>query len=846
MNRFVKHKTSKKNTVQKKQRVLREDLHAIPVKKEDKTGQEKADIKLPESPIEENKNKESHLDDKVLTVDELLLQIKTFKEEAEKASLELSQLKEQQEKELEKVLAEKDLEVEAILSNIQSKELELKESTLLEKEKIEAEILEQKRLQSDEISQLCTNAFELIESKDKESFETAKDKLNELEAAVVKNCLELNENLKLTQSQLNQTLDNQYRTLEQEIEKIKDQIRDRRKLESDTIERDLETWKDFLDIVYKEKTDQLKIEIDKLSSTQIRERNVLLENVDNVKNDITTQLNKDLDSFYQKHEEGIQTLEDAAAATKLLMEDTMNHFNDQVEQLNSDFKAFAESKDSELKVKIGEAKLIIEASIESFNAFITESDERLSFIKSNYTSTMAELMSQTDEFINTTSKTLNKEIEVKEATLNALILSIKNSDKELSVLERKEKMKALKKEKRALLIKKYKLNNVYVKRGAICAAPFLAVGMFCLIFSILGSNLYRFQSKSFISSCLNKVDDYQSYKANHMIYMDGLDYEGIGQLNDYTLYIENNYNGEYNEHSDIYTLEANTDQFQWERFVKNDLKVIKTPYDPQYIQVEDFKKYGFDYEEDSVLNQSLDNYISKLSMSNFKSIQKKQNKVIGELGLSGYLSYYFTPSKNQTFFYTLESQGEKANAFFKDLIKTLSMDASYKSFLKEEQTIQSKLGKNDVFISELDRFVSVMIKDIKAESVAAELTFDQKGNLVSSDITFQLSIKDNDKHFALNIMSNYSNINESFEVEKDIYTINSMKYNEIFPRIEQEAFKESESAPVVENISTLKEIEQNDNVNFNPSSQSPVKEEPKEEEVLIVEVETDIDLGSND
>lgn len=853
MKPFLKNKTKKKGNDGKNYSPLSEQVHKIDnIDKTKNTSDSNISIfemenkkAIEEKPIEpseveiENKPQE-------LTVEFLLEEIKKFKDAAQQSSEAIDELKANHEKELEKALFEKDLEMEELIQNLELKGLEMEEVAAAELERNQKDLLDQKTAQSQELSDLCNKTIEAIALKDQDVFNKAKAQLQQIEEDTVRMCTEVQSDLVMAQSEVIHLLDQKYQQIHQMIEEMESTIRNRKATEAEEIAHELEAWEGFVEITYKEKSELLKAEIEKMSEKQAEERAALLESLENARREHLDLLDKDKDDFSTIYTEGCVNLENVVQITKSIIDELMDGFNKDLTLLMDNFSQFSLDKEDQLKCKIEEADKMIKEKATLFEEFIAESDTKLETIKSNYTLTMNEWKNETDKFISETSKTLDKEMEVKEAALNALITSVKKSEKELDVFERKSKMKALKQEKRALLLEKYKLKNVYVRRTLMSCFPVFLIGVFCLFFSILGSNIYRFQAKSFINSCLNKVNQYQSYKVNHMIYMDGLDFDNIGQLNDYTLYIENNYNGEYNENSDIYTLEASDNQFEWERFVRNELKVIKTPYEPQYIQVENFKNYGFDYDRSSVLNKALDNYVSKLSRSNFKSIQKKENKVIGDLGLSGYFSYYLTPSENQTFFYTLESKNANANAFFKDLVKTLSMDASYKSFLKEEQIIQSKLGKEDVFIKELDNLLALMIKDVSAESVVSELTFNQKGELISSDITFTLKIKGSEKPFTLSIMSNYSKVNEPLEIEKDSYTINSMKYNEIFPRVEQDEFTESESIPVIENISTLKAIEKNDDVNFNPTSESGEKTEKKTEEieVLDVEVETDIDLKS--
>mgnify|MGYP001000211170 CR=1 FL=1 len=63
-------------------------------------------------------------------------------------------------------------------------------------------------------------------------------------------------------------------------------------------------------------------------------------------------------------------------------------------------------------------------------------------------------------------------------------------------------------------------------------------------------------------------------------------------------------------------------------------------------------------------------------------------------------------------------------------------------------------------------------------------------------------------NFKINTSTLKSHINEDFEVDKDIFYINSISYDKLYPRIQRKEYTEMKNTePIMENIGTFKDLE---------------------------------------
>jgi len=138
------------------------------------------------------------------------------------------------------------------------------------------------------------------------------------------------------------------------------------------------------------------------------------------------------------------------------------------------------------------------------------------------------------------------------------------------------------------------------------------------------------------------------------------------------------------------------------------------------------------------------------------------------------------------------------------------------SFLKEEQAIQEKLKFTDNVL-EVKGILENLIKKSKVKSSEVYFVIDKSGLINNVDINFEIDyVLPNLElvNFGLHINHSIERLDVDYELERSIFRINSTPYELVFPRVEREPYKETISSPVQESITTVKDLEKIEGVDF--------------------------------
>ena len=83
-------------------------------------------------------------------------------------------------------------------------------------------------------------------------------------------------------------------------------------------------------------------------------------------------------------------------------------------------------------------------------------------------------------------------------------------------------------------------------------------------------------------------------------------------------------------------------------------------------------------------------------------------------------------------------------------------------------------------------------------------------------------------NFGLHINHSIERLDVDYELERSIFRINSTPYELVFPRVEREPYKETISSPVQESITTVKDLEKIEGVDFGDEIVETESEEQKD------------------
>ena len=580
------------------------------------------------------------------------------------------------------------------------------------------------------------------------------------------------------------------------------------------LESEFQMKYDILESEFKEKNEKLDSEYD----TKNKELEEYYEELDKEQNEQNNNKLQEIKDFEEKALKEIERLES---------------------ELNDKKHSFELFKEKELK----ELENFKKQELDILDANIKEEMEK---VAKNKELEVAEINKQKEQFIewktNELKKLEEKEIEFEEHKKQELIKIDKYQEESLRAIKIESETLALKKdeferdvEKQSLSERKFALKKekidyylsdrfLYgkivntIKKHKIISTILIVLIIIGSVYGVVTSE-YKLNPKKFVSSTINSEKNFNALRNKTIIYFDTSESvnDDFKILGDSSLTLINERNSSLNEYYSKYIFTYNNRDFEWERFHKNETKIIKTPYEPQYIIVDDYKSKGFTFEtsnENKLLNDSLTQFINYNTYQNF-DIKEKQRTEPVELNFTGYLKSLL-PANDFRYYYKIKSDSEASQKLLSDLLIKLLSDSNYMSFLKEEQAIQEKLKFTDNVL-EVKGILENLIKKSKVKSSEVYFVIDKSGLINNVDINFEIDyVLPNLElvNFGLHINHSIERLDVDYELERSIFRINSTPYELVFPRVERDPYKETISSPVQESITTVKDLEKIEGVDF--------------------------------
>ena len=594
------------------------------------------------------------------------------------------------------------------------------------------------------------------------------------------------------------------------------------------LESEFQMKYDILESEFKEKNEKLDSEYD----TKNKELEEYYEELDKEQNEQNNNKLQEIKDFEEKALKEIERLE--------------SELNDK----KHSFELFKEKKLKELENFKKQELDILDANIK----------EEMEKVAKNKELEVAEINKQKEQFIewktNELKKLEEKEIEFEEHKKQELIKIDKYQEESLRAIKIESETLALKKdeferdvEKQSLSERKFALKKekidyylsdrfLYgkivntIKKHKIISTILIVLIIIGSVYGVVKSE-YKLNPKKFVSSTINSEKNFNALRNKTIIYFDTSESvnDDFKILGDSSLTLINERNSSLNEYYSKYIFAYNNRDFEWERFHKNETKIIKTPYEPQYIIVDDYKSKGFTFEisnENKLLNDSLTQFINYNTYQNF-DIKEKQRTEPVELNFTGYLKSLL-PANDFRYYYKIKSDSEASQKLLSDLLIKLLSDSNYMSFLKEEQAIQEKLKFTDNVL-EVKGILENLIKKSKVKSSEVYFVIDKSGLINNVDINFEIDyVLPNLElvNFGLHINHSIERLDVDYELERSIFRINSTPYELVFPRVEREPYKETISSPVQESITTVKDLEKIEGVDFGDEIVETESEEQKD------------------
>lgn len=609
------------------------------------------------------------------------------------------------------------------------------------------------------------------------------------------------------------------------------------------LRKDLDNRKSKLERSYIEKENEL---ISQLNNKEIKleeEHKAILSDLEEKKQKLDSEYdtkNKELEEYYEElDKEQNEQNNNKLQEIKDFEEKALKEIERLESELNDKKHSFELFKEKELK----ELENFKKQELDILDANIKEEMEK---VAKNKELEVAEINKQKEQFIewktNELKKLEEKEIEFEEHKKQELIKIDKYQEESLRAIKIESETLALKKdeferdvEKQSLSERKFALKKekidyylsdrfLYgkivntIKKHKIISTILIVLIIIGSVYGVVTSE-YKLNPKKFVSSTINSEKNFNALRNKTIIYFDTSESvnDDFKILGDSSLTLINERNSSLNEYYSKYIFTYNNRDFEWERFHKNETKIIKTPYEPQYIIVDDYKSKGFTFEtsnENKLLNDSLTQFINYNTYQNF-DIKEKQRTEPVELNFTGYLKSLL-PANDFRYYYKIKSDSEASQKLLSDLLIKLLSDSNYMSFLKEEQAIQEKLKFTDNVL-EVKGILENLIKKSKVKSSEVYFVIDKSGLINNVDINFEIDyVLPNLElvNFGLHINHSIERLDVDYELERSIFRINSTPYELVFPRVERDPYKETISSPVQESITTVKDLEKIEGVDF--------------------------------
>lgn len=351
-----------------------------------------------------------------------------------------------------------------------------------------------------------------------------------------------------------------------------------------------------------------------------------------------------------------------------------------------------------------------------------------------------------------------------------------------------------------------------IKKHRIITSVISVLLIVAIIFSIV-SSVYKTNPKGFLSAVVNNEKTLETVRTKTIIYIEANETpdEIMQQLGNSSLTVITERNNKLDQYYSNYLFTYNGQDFVWERYHKNKTKIMKTPYEPQYIILDNFQDEGFAFEkfsENKIMNDALLQFINYTKPKEIDIREKQRNTGTKFGSLLGYFRS-FLPHSDYRYYYRINT-AESGQKLLSDLLLKTLASINFNSFLKEEKEIQEKL-KFEKNVLDIKPVIESIMKTSEVKNCEAYFVVGKDRILDNADITLTIEYKaDEGQIFSFDIHINYSieQLTEDADLERSIFRINSTTYDMLFPRVKYDEYKEMKSTPVQEQISTVKDMEE--------------------------------------
>lgn len=298
----------------------------------------------------------------------------------------------------------------------------------------------------------------------------------------------------------------------------------------------------------------------------------------------------------------------------------------------------------------------------------------------------------------------------------------------------------------------------------------------------LYANEYKIFKSSFIASSIDRYIDSKNTNSEFTFALNTKNsvLAKFTELDGLNIDINVLKGGTFSENYQEIILNSGSENFVFERYLKNEDLIMKTPNFGQYIIFDDINEMGYTYKEDE-LNENilgaLKKSLSKTKNKNYTDVSK-----INPTGNDTFLQFInnsFFSNKNYEYFYTIENQDDQ---LFKDIMNKLIESKNYDNFMQEEKDVATKLEKTNS-IEEIEQITRGIIANSKIKNNIINLKITENLELSNLDITFNIEYKDDTMAssvpMTIRVISSFETINEDISLEKAVFKMNSVKYENI-------------------------------------------------------------------
>ena len=220
------------------------------------------------------------------------------------------------------------------------------------------------------------------------------------------------------------------------------------------------------------------------------------------------------------------------------------------------------------------------------------------------------------------------------------------------------------------------------------------------------------------------------------------------------------------------SLNSGENIFDWDRFFKFDMALIKTPYDSRYIK---FENYNENYFHSYATNESnLTNMLLKYSQNNanlvFDSNSYKDKKIKVNFAGENF-------SEKVKFHYTINFDNQTSTELFNDIYNQIWNSKEFLGFFKSDDDIQKKLGTENNTKNFLDMIYNI-IENSEIKSVTVGIVANNK---IVESIVYDFDVLFNDGVSNMNLNISFAEylkyLSDDTSPENDFEGLSIVEYS---------------------------------------------------------------------